>query len=44
MQKLNPYLNPDYNSLYNFNPEEKTFNDIKNTQIRSYTAQAKSVA
>ena len=37
----NPYLNTDYNSLYNFNPEEETFSDTKDTKIRSYTAQAK---
>jgi len=32
----NPYLNTDYNSLYNFNPEKEIFSDIENTRIRSY--------
>jgi len=41
MQKWNPYLNTDYNSLYNYNPEEETFSNIENTQIRYFTEKAK---
>ena len=37
----NPYLNTDYNSLYNFDPKEETFSDTEDTRIRSYTVQAK---
>jgi len=44
MQKWNPYLNTDYNSLYNFDSEEETFSNTENTRIRSYTAQAKKAA
>ena len=32
----NQYLNTDYKNLYNFNPEEETFNNTKNTKIKSY--------
>ena len=34
----NSYLNPDYNSLYNFNPEKETFSNTEGTKIRSYAA------
>ena len=40
----NPYLNTDYNSLYNYNPEEETFNDTKDTQIKYFTEKAKRAA
>ena len=36
MQKQNPYLNTDYNSLYNFNLKEETFSNTEDTRIRSY--------
>jgi len=44
MQRWNPYLNTDYNSLYNLDPEKETFSNIKDTKIRSYAAQVKTVA
>ena len=31
----NPYLNLDYNSLYNFNPEKETFSNTKNAKIKN---------
>ena len=43
MQRQNPYLNTDYNSLYNFDPEEETFSNIKNARITKYTEQAKRI-
>ena len=43
IQRQNLYLNTDYNSLYNFNPEEETFSNIKCTKIKSYAVQARSV-
>ena len=44
MQRWNLYLNTDYDSLYNFDPEEETFSDTENTRIRSYAVQAKEAA
>ena len=41
MQRQNPYLNTDYNSLYNYDPEEETFSNTKDTQIRYFTEKAK---
>jgi len=43
-KSANPYLNTDYNSLYNFNPEKEIFSNTENTRIRSYAMQAKTVA
>ena len=37
----NPYLNTDYNSLYDFDPEEETFSNTVNTQIRHFAEKAK---
>jgi len=37
----NPYLNTDYNSLYNYNPEEETFSNTENTQIRYFAEKAR---
>ena len=37
----NPYLNTDYNSLYNYNPEEEIFSNTKDTQIKYFTEKAK---
>ena len=37
----NPYLNTDYNSLYNYNPEEETFSNTKDTQIKYFTEKAR---
>ena len=39
----NPYLNIDYKSLYDFDPEEETFSNTKDTRIKSYAMQAKTV-
>ena len=39
----NPYLKPDYNSLYNFDLEEKTFSNTKDIKIKSYIAQARQI-
>jgi len=44
MQRQNPYLNTDYNNLYNFNPKEKTFSNTKCAKIKSYATQARPVA
>jgi len=41
MQRWNPYLNTDYNSLYNYNPEEETFSNIKDTQIKYFIEKAR---
>jgi len=41
IQRQNPYLNTDYNSLYNYNPEEETFSNTENTQIRYFAEKAK---
>jgi len=38
MQRQNPYLNTDYNNLYNFNPEKNTFNNTKYAKIKNYAA------
>jgi len=43
MKGWNPYLNTDYNSLYNYNPEEETFSNTENTQIRYFTEKARRV-
>jgi len=40
----NPYLNTDYNSLYDYNLEKETFSNTENTQIRYFTEKAKRVA
>jgi len=40
----NPYLNTDYNSLYDYNPEEETFSDTKDTQIKYFAEKARRVA
>ena len=37
---MNPYLNSDYNNLYNFNLEEETFSNLKDIKIKNYAAQA----
>ena len=34
----NPYLNSDYNSLYNFNSEEETFSNTEHIKIKNYAA------
>ena len=39
----NPYLNTDYNSLYNFDPEEETFSNTENVRIKSFIAQTKTM-
>jgi len=44
MQRWNPYLNTDYNSLYNYNPEEETFSNTEDTQIRYFTEKARRAA
>jgi len=41
MKGQNPYLNTDYNSLYNYNPEEETFNNIEDTWIRYFAEKAR---
>ena len=41
MQEQNPYLNTDYNSLYNFNPKKETFSNTKDAWIRYFTEKAK---
>ena len=38
---VNLYLNTDYKSLYNFNPEEETFSNTKDTQIKYFAEKAK---
>jgi len=38
---VNPYLNTDYNSLYNFDPEKETFSNTEDAQIRYFTEKAK---
>jgi len=43
MQRQNLYLNTDYDSLYNFNPEEETFSNTENTQIRYFAEKARRV-
>jgi len=43
IQEQNPYLNTDYNSLYNYNPEEETFSNTKNTQIKYFAEKARKV-
>jgi len=40
----NPYLNIDYKSLYDFDPEKEIFSNTKNTKIKSYAVQAKTAA
>ena len=40
----NPYLNTDYNSLYNFNPEEESFSNREDIKIRKYTEQARETS
>jgi len=37
----NPYLSTSYNSFYNYNPEEETFSDIEDTQIRYFAKKAR---
>ena len=44
MQRWNPYLNTDYNSLYNYNPEKETFSNTEDTQIRYFTKKIRKVA
>jgi len=41
MKGWNLYLNMDYNSLYNYNPEEETFSDTEDAWIRYFTEKAK---
>ena len=41
---MNPYLNLDYSSFYNFDPEKKTFSDIKDAKIINYAVQARQAA
>jgi len=41
MQRQNLYLNTDYNSLYDYNPEEETFSNTEDTQIKYFTEKAK---
>jgi len=40
----NPYLSISYNSFYNYNPEEETFSNTKDTQIRYFAEKAKRAA
>jgi len=40
----NLYLNTDYNSLYNYNPEKETFNNTENTWIKYFTEKARKAA
>jgi len=40
---VNLYLNISYNSFYNYNPEEETFSNTENTQIRYFTEKARRV-
>jgi len=40
----NPYLNTNYNSLYNYDPEEETFNNTENTQIKYFAEKARRAA
>jgi len=44
MQRQNPYLNTSYNSFYNYNPEEETFSNTEDTQIKYFTEKARRVA
>ena len=37
----NPYLNTSYNSFYNYNPEEETFSNTENTQIKYFAEKAR---
>jgi len=37
----NPYLSTSYNSFYDYNPEEETFSDTEDTQIRYFAEKAK---
>ena len=37
----NLYFNTDYNSLYNFNLEKKSFSDTEDIKIRKYIKQAR---
>ena len=39
----NPYLNTDYNSLYNFNLEKETFSNTEDTKIKNYALQARHI-
>ena len=38
---VNPYLSISYNSFYNYNPEEETFSNTEDTQIRYFTEKAR---
>jgi len=44
IQRQNPYLNTDYNSLYSYDSEEETFSNTKDTQIRYFAEKAKKAA
>jgi len=44
IKEWNPYLSTDYDSLYNYDPEEETFSDTKNTQIKYFAEKAKRAA
>jgi len=40
----NPYLSTSYNSFYNYNPEEETFSNIEDTQIKYFAKKARRAA
>jgi len=40
---VNPYLSTSYNSFYDYNPEEETFSNTEDTQIRYFTEKARRV-
>jgi len=44
MKEQNPYLYTSYNSLYEFNPEEETFSDTEDAQIRYFAEKARRAA
>ena len=41
MQRQNPYLNIDYNNLYDYDPEEETFSNTENAQIKYFAEKAR---
>ena len=41
---VNPYLSINYNSFYNYNPEEETFSNTEDTQIKYFTEKARRAA
>jgi len=40
----NSYLNTSYNGFYNYDPEEETFSNTKNAQIKYFAEKARRAA